>query len=44
MLTKETFVASIKHLEQHLIHVGNQEYLPVDGNTLETEETIVNEV
>jgi hypothetical protein len=42
MLTKETFVPSIKHLEQHLIHIGYQEYLSIYGHALETEETVVN--
>jgi hypothetical protein len=44
MLTEETFVSSIKQLEQHLVHVWYQVYLPIDGNALETEKTIVYEL
>ena len=43
MLTEETFIASIKHLVHHLVHIGYQVYLAIYGNTLKANETVINE-
>ena len=44
MLTEETFIASIKHEEKHLKHVGDKEHYSINDHALETEETVINEL